>query len=255
MRDGVAWLGLEAADDGWRLPVTSALVSGAGALFGGAGTAAAVVVAQAVAPQPVRFAAVHFGALAQRDTVVDLRTRTISTGRTMTHLEVVGSVDERESFTARIAAGDRPAHPSGGQWVSPPSVPAVDGCEPFDHPVHADSWAARFDWRLAGSGEAWAAWWVHPLEPCDPLVTAAVLTDYVTYGVGRALDAPMGGLSVDNVLRVHRLVDAAWFLLEVRPTAIEGGFGHGVGRLFTDDGVLVAEGSQTIVVNGWDWRT
>ena len=67
----------------------------------------------------------------------------------------------------------------------------------------------------------------------------------------------MGGLSIDNVLRLHDLsaVEGCdWLLLEVRPEAIEGGFGHGAARLFTADGRLLASGSQSMVVNNWDWR-
>lgn len=249
--------------DTWRLAVHGGVTSGANALFGGGATAAALIAAREVAPQPLRWAAAHFGALAKAGAEVELTTKVISSGRTMTHVEVRGEVEKREAFVVRVAAGDRPAHPVQGQWVDAPSVGGVDDATPFDHPVHADTWAARFDWRLAGSGDSgdpWAAWWVRPREGdgCDPLVVVAVLTDYVTYGVGRALGEPMGGLSIDNVLRLHDLgsvdEDRVWLLLEVRPEAIGGGFGHGAARLFTKTGKLVATGTQSMVVNNWDWR-
>jgi acyl-CoA thioesterase len=257
---GRDWLGL--IDDGerWRLPVADGLVSGAGALFGGCATAAAIAVAERTVTQPIVWVAAHFGALARAGTEVALATRVISSGRTMTHLEVVGTVEGRDSFTARIAAGDRPAHDVQGQWTAPPVVVAAVEAAPFDHPVHVDTWAARFEWRLAGSDTddrgPWAAWWVRSLTSIDPLVEAAVLCDYVTYGMGRALDRPMGGLSIDNVLRVHQPGAAStpgWRLLEVRPEGIAGGFGSGSARLFAG-GTLVAAGSQSTVMNNWDWR-
>ena len=260
MGNGATWLGLARdADDSWRVPVHGGVTAGANALVGGGAPAAALVVVREVAPQPLVWASAHFGALAKAGTEVELATRVISSGRTMTHAEVTGTVDGRESFVVRVAAGDRPAHEVQGQWVDAPGVARPDECASFDHPVHEGTWAARFAWRLAGSGPAWAAWWVRPApdDPCEPLVAAAVLTDYVTYGVGRALDQPMGGLSIDNGVRLHDLgaVEAGeWLLLEVRPEAIDGGFGHGVARLFTAGGRLVATGSQSMVVNDWDWR-
>jgi acyl-CoA thioesterase len=235
-------------------------VSGAGALFGGCATAAAIVVAQRAAPQPIVWVASHFGVLAKSGTVVELKARTISPGRTMTHLEIAASVEGRETFTARVAAGERTTHDTQGQWVHPPDVDAIDDSAAFDHPVHAGTWAARFEWRLAGRGrdpsQPWAAWWVRSLEPIDPLVEAAVLCDYVTYGLGRALGSSMGGLSIDNVLRVHSQEASAtpgWRLLEVRPEWIAGGFGTGTSRLFAGS-TLVASGTQSTVMNNWDWR-
>ena len=255
------WLGLVRADGGsWRLPVVRGLVSGAGALFGGCATAAAIAIAEQTVTQPVVWAAAHFGALAKAGTTVELDAQVISAGRTMTHLSVTACVDGRESFTARVAAGQRPAHDVQGQWPPPPPVAAVGDSAPFDHPVHEDTWASRFEWRLAGAGDddrgRWAAWWVRSLAAIDPVVEAAVLCDYVTYGMGRALGQPMGGLSIDNVLRVHRAAlvgSSGWGLLEVRPEAIAGGFGSGGARLFAD-GTLVASGSQSTVMNNWDWR-
>jgi acyl-CoA thioesterase-2 len=272
--DAARWLGIErVADTSWRLPVTSGLVSGAGALFGGCAMAAALSVARELSPQPPVWASAHYGMLAPLGTTVDLEARVIASGRTITHLEVVGRVDDRESFTVRAAAGDRPVVHVEGQWVAPPGgVSTPEECDAFDHPVHANTWGERFEWRLArrrdpvadahlvdDAGDAdgpVSMWWVRPLpgdDPRDALATAPVLVDYVTYGVGRALGVPMGGLSVDNVIRIHEPALAEWFLLEVRPEAIAGGFGFGTARLYAD-GILVATGSQTIVVNGWDWR-
>jgi acyl-CoA thioesterase len=255
------WLGLErSGETSWTLPVTAGLVSGAGALFGGCAMAAALAVVRELAPshQPPVWASAHFGSLAQLGTTVALDARLIASGRTITHLEIVGRVEERESFTVRAAAGDRPVVHVEGQWVTAPQVAPPEQCAPFDHPVHADTWAARFEWRLAAvTGDApSSAWWVRPRQdddPADALVTAPVLVDYVTYAVGRALGVPMGGLSIDNVVRLHQPALADWLLLEVRPEAIAGGFGFGTARLFAGD-TLVATGTQTIVVNGWDWR-
>lgn len=257
---GQNWLGLETEGERWSLDVPPKLVSGAGALFGGCATAAAIAIAQQLTDQPILWVSTHFGALARQGSQVELGGRTISRGRTLTHLEVTATCEERDCFTARIAAGSRPDHETQGQWAGPPDVTSTEDAERFEHPVHQDSWAARFEWRLAGTSPdptaPWAAWWIRSLGPIDPMIEAAVLCDYVTYGMGRALNKPMGGLSIDNVLRIHAPhVEPAspWRLLEIRPEAITGGFGSGHARLYADD-ILVASGSQTTVMNDWDWR-
>lgn len=257
---GAAWLRLERVDDHeWRLPVTEGVISGANALFGGCATAAGLVVARSLVAQPIVWGGAHFGALAPVGNEVTLHSRVITSGRTISHVEVMGSFDGKEAFLIRATAGERPAGSGAGDWTRPVMVPVPDDCAEFPHPVHRATWAERFEWRLARTStddsEPWAAWWVRPRsdEPADSLVTAVVLVDYVTYGMGRALGFPLGGLSIDNVVRVNGLRGAAWLLLVVRPGAITGGFGHGSAFVYAD-GALVAAGSQSIVVNNWDWR-
>lgn len=258
---GTEWLGLVRDGERWRLPVGESVISGASALFGGCATAAAIAVAQSLVPHPCVWASTHFGSLAKLGTEVELSAEVISSGRTVSHVAVRGATTDGESFTARVTAGERPEHAVQGDWLPRPAVVAPDRASPFDHPVHRSTWAERFTWRLAGRGDAasgspWAAWWVRPVQDVDPVSVAAVLCDYVTYGVGRALGESMGGLSVDNVLRVHRPRCApgdGWYLLDVRPQSISGGFGFGTAQLFAGD-ELVAMGSQTIVANSWDWR-
>jgi acyl-CoA thioesterase len=137
-------------------------------------------------------------------------------------------------------------------------VTSPEDSAPFEHPVHENTWAGRFEWRLAiGSDRTppMSTWWVRPADgvPLEPLVAATVLVDYVTYGVGRALDVAIGGLSIDNVVRMHGVADAGWYLLQVMPEAIANGLGFGSARLFAAD-ELVATGTQSIVVLPWDWR-
>ncbi len=258
--DGATWLGMERTGDAaWRLPVTDAVRSGARALFGGCATAASIVAASACTTQPVVFASSHFGVLAKVGSTMDVSARTISTGRTMTHLEIEGSVDGEHSFLCRVTAGERPDPPAEGQWIEPPVVPQPDACDAFAHPVHDGTWASRFEWRLAGTsdGTPTSRWWVRPVDDLDPLIAATIVADYVTYGIGRAVGESIGGLSIDNVVRVGRLnpttKPTTWYLLEIAPEVAVDGIGSGAARVYADD-ELVVSGSQSIVVLPWDWR-
>ncbi len=254
---GSTWLGLErVGDDEWRLPVTDGVRSGARALFGGCATAAAIAIAREIAEQPIVFAASHFGSMAQVGTTAILRSRVIAAGRTTTHLEVEGKVDGTHSFLTRLTAGVRPPKEVEGQWVHPAKAASFEKSAPFPHPVHNETWAERFNWRLAHvsrDGRPVASWWVRPRETLDPLIAGTILVDYVTYGIGRALGTHFGGLSIDNVVRVHRIAEADWYLLQVMPEAIYDGLGYGTARLYANND-LVMTGTQSIVVMDWDWR-
>jgi acyl-CoA thioesterase len=81
--------------------------------------------------------------------------------------------------------------------------------------------------------------------------TLAILGDFVPTGVGQALGIPGGGTSLDNTLRVARLVPTDWVLLDIRIHAVNRGFGHGLVHLFATDGTLLATGSQSCIVRFW----
>ena len=55
----------------------------------------------------------------------------------------------------------------------------------------------------------------------------AILGDYVPIGMGQALGLLAGGNSLDNTLRVARLVPTEWVMLDIRVHAVDHGFGHG----------------------------
>ena len=73
----------------------------------------------------------------------------------------------------------------------------------------------------------------------------AILGDFVPFGVGQALGLRGGGNSLDNTLRVVRLVPTDWVLLDIRVHAVDDGFGHGLVHLWAEDGTLLATASQS----------
>jgi acyl-CoA thioesterase len=81
--------------------------------------------------------------------------------------------------------------------------------------------------------------------------TLAILGDYVPFGVGQALGQMAGGNSLDNTLRVSRLVPTEWVLLDIQVHAVQHGFGHGLVHLWAEDGTLLAIASQSCIVRYW----
>jgi acyl-CoA thioesterase len=79
----------------------------------------------------------------------------------------------------------------------------------------------------------------------------AIVGDYVPFGIGQALGVRAGGNSLDNTLRVARLVDTEWILADVRVHAVDHGFGHGLVHLWAEDGTLLGTASQSTMVRAW----
>ncbi len=84
--------------------------------------------------------------------------------------------------------------------------------------------------------------------------TLGVLGDWVPFGIGQALGVHAGGNSLDNALRVVRLVPTDWVLLDIRVSAVASGFGHGLVHLWAEDGTLLATASQSAIVRIWHER-
>jgi acyl-CoA thioesterase-2 len=84
----------------------------------------------------------------------------------------------------------------------------------------------------------------------EQATTAAKLGFLADMGVAHAICDAAGvagaGTSLDNSLRVGRLVDTEWVLLDVHGIVAEGGYGHGLVHLWSPDGALLATGSQSV---------
>ena len=143
------------------------------------------------------------------------------------------------------------------------SKPAPASCPPqqdLDH--HDGTIMSRVDVRLASArdvgdldgapGDGRSALWarVEGLECGAGLL--AILGDWVPFGIGQALGQRAGGNSLDNTLRVVRLVPTEWVLLDIRIHGIAHGFGHGLVHLWSEDGTLLATASQSVIVRFWD---
>ena len=76
----------------------------------------------------------------------------------------------------------------------------------------------------------------------------AVLADFVPQGVGVALGKNAGGNSLDNTLRIRRIVPTDWVLCDIRISGVADGFAHGAMSLFAQDGELMATASQSLIL-------
>jgi acyl-CoA thioesterase II len=262
--DARKWLGLEPTHNPmrWVLPVTPGICAGGGEfLFGGCALGAAVAAMEHVSERPVVWATAQYLSYAKPPSVLDIDVTIAAQGRQVTQARVVGHVADTEILTINAALGNRDLDVDG-VWTVPPDVPAPEDCPPRGLRLpDVESIMNRLDVRLAGA-RPWeevegrpmpdgrSALWarVPDLLDLSSGASLAILGDYVPFGIGQALGRVGGGNSLDNTLRVYRLVPTEWVLLDIRIQAVARGFGHGVVHLWAQDGTLLATASQSTIV-------
>jgi acyl-CoA thioesterase-2 len=268
--DARKWLGLEPTHNPmrWVLPVTPGICAGGGGfLFGGCALGAAVAAMEHVSERPVVWATAQYLSYAVPPSVLDIDVTIAAQGHQVTQARVVGHVADTEILTVNAALGTRDLDVDG-VWTVPPEVPDPGDCPPrgLRHPG-VESIMNRLDVRLAsarpweavdgspmpdGRSALWAR--VPDLLDLSSGASLAILGDYVPFGIGQALGRMGGGNSLDNTLRVYRLVPTEWVLLDIRIQAVARGFGHGVVHLWAQDGTLLATASQSTIVRLGNWR-
>lgn len=268
--DARHWLGLEPTHNPmrWVLPVTPGISTSGSFLFGGCGLGAAIAAMEAVSERPVVWATAQYLSYARPPSVVDVDVTIAAHGRHTTQARAVGHVADTEILTVNAALGERDIDVDG-VWVQRPDVPAPETCprRPARYP-DTDSVMDRVDMRLAdartwddlagnpmpdGRSAMWAR--VPDLLEVSSGAALAILGDYVPFGIGQALGLRGGGNSLDNSLRVYRLVPTEWVLIDIRIHTVAHGFGHGVVHLWAEDGSLLATASQSTIIRLVDAAT
>jgi acyl-CoA thioesterase len=248
----------------WHFGVTPGLSTGGGFLFGGCGLGAAIAALEGTTDRPLIWATAQYLSYAQPGSVVDVDVTIAVEGRQSTQARAVGHVADREIFTVNAALGSRRLD-IDRTWAVPLDVPPPEECDPRPLRIPGEeSIMSRLELRLA-SARAWgdlvgnpapdgrSALWARIPELLEPSAAAlAILGDYVPFGIGQALGAFAGGNSLDNTLRVLRIVPTEWVLLDISVDGIDHGFGHGTVRLFARDGTLMATASQSTIVRFWE---
>lgn len=262
--DARTFLGLEATDDPlrWRLPVSPGVSSPGRFLFGGCGLAAAVAALEAASGRPTVWATAQYLSYAPTGTTLDIEVILAVAGRRTTQARAIGRLGGQEILTVNAALGQRPLELAAA-FTSPPPVPPPTDCPGRDlRNRHADTVLGRVETRMALGrqldqldgelGDGRCALWARVPGHLEPsAATLAVLGDLVPSGISQALGQQAGGNSLDNTLRVVRLVPTVWVLCDIRIDAIANGFGHGQAHLWSEEGSLLATASQSVIVRFW----
>ncbi|HEY3950368.1 thioesterase family protein [Phenylobacterium sp.] len=247
----------------WYMPLTPEVCVGRPDelfMFGGVGLASAIAAMERTTGRPLIWATAQYLSYAQPPSVVDLDVWVPVTGKYNTQARVISHVGDKEILTVNAALGARPSELSR-QWLAAPDVPRPEDCAPGEHWRQAGYGLhsrmeirvakGRYGFDRAGAPEADGRLllWVRPREryPIDAAMLA-IVADHVPSGIGNALGQNAGGNSLDNTLRIRRIVPTEWVLADIRILGVHGGFGHGAMYLFAQDGELMATASQSLIV-------
>ncbi len=247
----------------WSLPVTAGLSTMGGFLFGGSGLGAAISALEQTSGRELVWATGQYLSYAKPGEVMDIDVTVAVEGHQITQARAVCHVGNREILTVNAALGYRDIGMSG-QWEQMPEVPPPAECEARDFRIPADGTInERLEQRMVKGrsmssldgthGDGRTQLWARipdVIEGVDA-TTLAILGDFVPMAVGQALGVRGGGNSLDNTLRVARLVPTEWVLLDIRVHAVSRGFGHGLVHMFAEDGTLMATASQSCIVRFW----
>ena len=260
--DAREFLGLRATHNPhrWILPVERKLTVREGFLFGGCGLAAAVTALEETTGRPLVWATAQYLSYARRPAVLDLDVIVPVSGRNTTQARAIGQVGSQEIFTVNAALGSRQLDITG-QWARMPDVPRPDECPvPPKLPDSDGTIHDQVDLRVAvgrygrqrdgtPSTDGRSALWVRlPRELDRSAAGLAIVADWVPSGIGQALGRWAGGNSLDNTIRILDLVPTDWVLADIQVQGIAKGFGHGRVHLWSEDGHLMATGSQSLIV-------
>ena len=236
-----------------RFELRSGLVRHDGALYGGTGLAVSVAAMEAATQRDVLWCSTQFVSQPFKGDTVTWEVERLAVGKRAAQLLVRATADHQTAFVAIGSTGIAADDGLTGQYVRMPVVQGPDDSPPRLSSMPVDpgqeSWARHVEMREAvvGDGGPTVAFWARMRE--DEALTPAVLAfmaDFVPLAVARAAGKMGAGSSLDNSMRFHGgAADAEWVLIELQGELANGGFGHGSLRIWTEDGQLIATGSQT----------
>ncbi|WP_370430656.1 acyl-CoA thioesterase [Blastococcus sp. Marseille-P5729] len=175
---------------------------------------------------------------------------------------MTGRVDDEEIITAVGSFGARDSA-EGFQWSHPTRMPPPRECEvvemwPAQGPdalviqhmearMRPGEYAARSNGQVSDSGRI--SLWLRTKNdlPVDAGVLA-LFADFVPSVIALSMGRRGGGSSLDNTLRVVRLVPTRWVLCVIDAHGVDHGMGHGDIHLYAETGELLGVGSQSCLM-------
>jgi acyl-CoA thioesterase len=250
----------------WFMPVRGPIVVGATParqfLFGGAGLAASILAMERTCGRPTIWATAQYLSYAGPGTVVDFDVIVPIQGRHNTQARVIAHVADKEILTVNAALGERPDTLSY-QWVKAPIVPRPEECPSAPESKHSNL-RRVLEFRIAtggiGIGEAGpngatdgrVVFWVRGPGMAVDVAMLAMFADFLPAGQSYATGKSLLGKSLDNTLRIRRIVPTDWVLCEIQMEGAYGGYGHGRMHLFAEDGTLMAIAQQSFIMREYD---
>ncbi len=234
-----------------------------GALYGGTAIAASVLAMEAATERPTQWVTTQFVKPAQNGSTIAMQTDVLASGRRTAQTRVTATVRDEIVFTSIGSTGARNPDGLTGQFERMPSTGGPDEAEDMwqghtraGQIPDQDSFRRAVEYRQmpAGEGPGPVLMWARFTDG-TPMSAAGIafVADMVPVAVARSAGRMGAGTSLDNSMRFGEVPEVEWVLLELRGNLASGGYGHGIVRVWSEDGTYLAIGSQTAsMIFLWD---
>jgi acyl-CoA thioesterase len=247
--------GLCRAGDTWSVRIEPFNSNLGGSIYGGAALGAAVELLESVTGSRVRWATARFLRAPGIGSELVLSHMADVVGRRSSHMTVTAAHGDQVAFevTAAVGNGDTAAGISG-QWADMPAVPQPADCPAIpDRPEYTLTSVGQADRRTARPGDGGRApgrssFWTH-LKDGGTSTPAGLawIADSVGAGLAQSVGPLARIVSLDNTIRYPAAAQSEWVLVDVHAHAATDGCAYGDVHLFSENGTLLATGSQTCV--------
>jgi acyl-CoA thioesterase len=243
-----------------------------GAIYGGTAIAASMMAMEAASQRDVLWVTTQFVAPAPNGRVIEMHTDVLASGKRTAQLRVTATIDGAVMYASLGSTGIPREGGLSGQFESMPVVTPPEDSAPRTHgPPRAEAptepgWARVCEYLVPEvlsserGGDGTMAMWTRfrSGRPDDreraergasgigmSPAQIAFAADMVPVAIARGAGKMGAGTSLDNSMRFVGAADTEWALLELQGNMASGGYGHGIVRVWSQNGRLLAVGSQT----------
>ena len=230
-----------------------------GTMYGGTAIAASMLAMEAATQRDVLWVTTQFVAPAPNDNRIDITCETLAQGKRIAQVRVTGTLDGEVMFASLGSTGVPRDGGLTGQFESMPRVSSPEEAsimipgppgdvESPDEPTFrrtCEYRTAEIRESIRDEGNTTAMW--SRFKDGRPMTAAGIAfcADMVPLAVARSAGKLGAGMSLDNSLRFGEIISTEWVLLELQGNMATGGYGNGTVRCWSQDGKLLAIGSQT----------
>ena len=243
-----------------------------GAIYGGTAIAASMMAMEAATQRDVQWVTTQFVAPAPNGHVIEMQMDVLASGKRTAQVRVTATIDGEVMYASLGSTGIPRTNGLTGQFETMPVVTPPDESAPRMHgPPRAEAptepgWARECEYLVPEilesprGGDGTMAMWTRfrSGRPGDreraergasgigmSPAQIAFAADMVPVAIARGAGKMGAGTSLDNSMRFIGGSDTEWVLLELQGNMAAGGYGHGIVRVWSQSGKLLAIGSQT----------
>ena len=213
--------------------------------MGGVAMAAGIDALEQWAELPLLWATIQFVGPGRFRQPLNITCEALTSGRSVRQATASLTDGGELRYLVTAALGARDGYPDQ-QFEQMPQAQSPESCPENQVMVPAvpgdlmDQFDRRVAFEDAEAGQQWL--WLRPRFDCE---VSAPLLGLVSDFIMGSHPKGVRGTSLDNTLRIHKLVPTDWILCAAQTSSFVNGAMHAHQRLFAEDGTLLGISSQT----------